>query len=345
MIKTRIFIGLIVLTISSSAQADETTNSLTITIPPVPKVNVTVPKALELKINSESTVEGVNRTIQFSKRVPANYQTSAERYGKGGAGSSLAHIKIEVGAVEKGRISAYLRADLIDVKKAEEKLKNAGFEVVATVPLNKSGLTSIVFTNSELKKLAAKKERGYLGTLRLLVDPQNKQISITNPLYLSKAFLGNEFKEETPKKLLSSLVKEFKSVKNSLDKLKFQLLPSYQFMEGMPHFKDTMRVGRGKDLKEKVKKSDKIAYIIELPNGAILAGVKLSKKTMVFPDKIGTNNAGLLPYPLLIEDGKAKILDPKYYLALMYPQLSMEGFMSIAMIPSSIRRDCKKIFR
>jgi len=74
-------------------------------------------------------------------------------------------------------------------------------------------------------------------------------------------------------------------------------------------------------------------------------GVKLNKRTIKFPKKIGLNNAGMLPYPLLIENGEAKILDPKYYLSLMYPQLTMEEFMTIATVPDAIVTDCTKVFR
>jgi len=322
-----------------------TSNVIEIKIPKVPEVNVSIPK-VEVHYNRPKDVVSNDRSIKFSKRVPPNYLTSEERYGKGGVGASLSHSKAMVGDVDKGRISAYLRADLIDAKKAKAKLKKAGFEVIATTPLDDSGeLVSIVFTNDTLKKMASKKGKGYLATLRLLIDPKNKQISITNPLYLAKAFLQDEFKEEEAKKVLKALDSEFKGAKNSLDKLKFQALPKYTFMKGMPHFGDQKIVASGKDLKSKALKNKNVAFVLDLPNGSTLIGVKLGKKANVFPQRIGTNNAGMLPYPVLIEDGEAKILDPKYYLALMYPSLKIEGFMTIAMIPRAIKNDCKKVFK
>ena len=322
-----------------------TSNVIEIKIPEVPEVNVSIPK-VEVHYNRPKEIVYSDRSIKFSKRVPPNYLTSEERYGKGGVGASLSHSKVMVGDVDKGRISAYLRADLIDAKKAKAKLKKAGFEVIATTPLDDTGeLVSIVFTNDTLKKMASKKGKGYLGTLRLLIDPKNKQISITNPLYLSKAFLQDKFKEEEAKKVLKALDSEFKSAKNSLDKLKFQALPNFNFMKGMPHFGDQKVVASGKDLKSKALKNKNVAFVLDLPNGSTLIGVKLGKKANVFPQRIGTNNAGMLPYPVLIEDGEAKILDPKYYLALMYPSLKIEGFMTIAMIPRAIKNDCKKVFK
>jgi len=319
----------------------QNTNVVEITLP-------TVPTPIKVKVNGSSTTTTthINRSIKFSKRMPPNYLTSAERYSKGGQGATLSHSTVMAGEVDKGRISAYLRADLIDVNKAQEKLKHAGFEVIAVAPLDKKKkLISIVFTNDKLKKLASKLNKGYLGTLRLLIDPKNNQISITNPIYLAKAFLQEGFNEKVPKELLTVLVTEFKSARNSLDKLKFQLLPKYQFMNGMPFYKDHMVVARGANLKSKLANNSRVIYSFDLINGSTLVGVMLGKRTRKFPKRIGTNNAGMLPYPLLIENGEAKILDPKYYLSLMYPQLTMEQFMTIATVPDAIRKDCVKVFR
>ena len=45
------------------------------------------------------------------------------------------------------------------------------------------------------------------------------------------------------------------------------------------------------------------------------------------------------------ENGEAKVLAPKYNLALHYPLLSMTGFMTIATVPGAILKDCEKIFK
>ena len=321
---------------------------VSIILPKVPTVTQII--RVETKgSSSEASSLVSDGTIKFSKRVPSNYLTSAERYGKGGKGSTLSTTKAKVGEVDKGRISAYLRADLIDVKTAVKKLTNAGFEVLASTPLDKKKkLISVVFTNAQLKKMASKTNRGFIGTLRLLIDPKNKQISITNPVYLGKAMLQNDFDEAVAKEILATLVKEFPKVRNSMDKLKYSLLPNYQFMNGMPFYKDMEVVARGDDLLKKLKKRKnrkKVAFKLKLDNGSTLIGIKLSRRTSKFPKKIGTNNAGMLPYPILIENGEAKIMEPKYYLSLMYPQLTMEEFMTIATIPAAIIKDCTKVFR
>jgi len=53
----------------------------------------------------------------------------------------------------------------------------------------------------------------------------------------------------------------------------------------------------------------------------------------------------MLPYPILIQDGKAKILDPKYYISYMYPLLKMTEFMTIATVPDAMVKDCERVFR
>ncbi len=304
----------------------------------------TVPKAIKIQNSYQSTN---NRSIQFSKRVPPNYMTSDERYGKNGKGASLAHVNdVMVGKVDKGRIATYIRTGLLSIDEAKSKLENAGFDIITVEPLDKKKqLISIVFTSEALQAMALKENKGHLGTLRLLINKKDKKVSITNPLYLAKAFLQDDFDEVEATKLLTALVNEFKDAVNSDDKLKFQLLPKYQFMENLPYFKDHIVVARGDNLIAKLKDNKRVAYSITLANGATLIGVKLNKRTRKFPKKIGLNNAGMLPYPLLIENGEAKILDPKYYLSLMYPKLTMEKFMTIATVPDAIVTDCTKVFR
>ena len=96
---------------------------------------------------------------------------------------------------------------------------------------------------------------------------------------------------------------------------------------------------------EKLKDNDKVAYTQTLENGSTLVGIKLSKRTRKFTKRIGRNNAAMLPFPILIENGKAKILDPKYYIAFMYPMLQMTEFMTIATTPDAMIKDSEKVFK
>ena len=46
-----------------------------------------------------------------------------------------------------------------------------------------------------------------------------------------------------------------------------------------------------------------------------------------------------------VEEGKAKMLAPKYYIAISYPQLTMGEFMTIASVPGAIEKDLAKPFK
>ncbi|MCK4441713.1 MAG: hypothetical protein KAU90_06880, partial [Sulfurovaceae bacterium] len=305
-------------------------------------VNIEIPKPPS--VPSVIQVEGSkildDRSIKFSKRVPPNNT----KYG------TKKDVKTDtsnkIGEVNRGRISAYLRGELMKEADAKKVLTDAGFTILASTPLDKKAkLISIVFTNKELTTLASKKNRGFAASLRLLINKKENQISITNPLYILKAFMQNEFDEKSAKEILASLVKNFKGLKNSDDALKFQLLPKYQFMNGLPFYEDMQVIASGDDLLEKIKNNKRVIFSQKLDNGAVLIGVKLAKRTTNFTRKIGTKNAAMLPYPVLIENGKAKMLDPKFYISIMYPKLQMSQFMTIASIPDAMVTDCSKVFK
>ncbi|HFQ62301.1 MAG TPA: hypothetical protein ENK39_08405 [Epsilonproteobacteria bacterium] len=307
--------------------------TLTIAIPQVPKV---------IKCNSTTYNAGSDRSIKFSKRIPPNYRPHS--FDRAQKAKTSTHTRI--GEVSNGKISAYLRGKFMTVDEAKEKLKTAGFEIITAAPVNKKGdLISIVFTDKSLIHMASKENRGFMASLRLLVDTKEKTISITNPLYLAKGFLQNDFDETSANKILVRLLTHFTDLSNSKDALKFQLLPKYQFMKGMPHFQDMVEVASGKGLLDKIKNNKRVVFTQTLENGATLIGIKLSKRTRKFTKRIGRNNAAMLPYPILIENDKAKILDPKYYISIMYPLLTMSEFMTIATVPDAMLKDCEKVFK
>jgi hypothetical protein len=314
--------------------------TIEIIIPLPPKVTTDIPLAVQVKtINSGDTA---TRSIKFSKRIPPNYVPSDQRIKE----AAPQNTSTDIGEIHNGKISAYLRGRLMDVKAAEAKLKEAGFTIISSTPVDKKGnLISIVFSNKAMVAMASNTNRGFAASLRLLVNKKDDHISITNPLYIAKAFMQKDFDEKIAKETLAQITSAFPGLLNSKDTLKFQLLPKYQFMSGMPHYEDMTVVARGDDLLEKIKNNKKVVFVQKLENGSTLIGVKLGKRTNKFTSRIGTNNAGLLPYPILIENGEAKILEPKYYISVMYPLLQMSEFMTIATIPGAIIKDCEKVFK
>jgi hypothetical protein len=305
-------------------------------------VSIAIPKVPQVIKCSSSNSVGADRGIKFSKRIPPNYKPHS--FDKAQKEKTSVHTRI--GEVSNGKISAYLRGKFMTVDTVKEKLKASGFEVIATAPVNKKGdLISVVFTDKSLIGMASKANRGFMASLRVLVDTKEKSISITNPLYIAKGFLQDNFDETSANKVLVRLLTQFTELSNSKDTLKYQLLAKYQFMNGMPKYEDMVEIASGSKLLEKIKNNDKVVFTQTLDNGATLIGIRLSKRTRKFTKRIGRNNAAMLPYPILIENGKAKILDPKYYISFMYPKLTMSEFMTIATIPDAMVKDCEKVFK
>ncbi len=327
------------LTYAGSTQTIETPQEvveITIPTPPVP------PKPVQLKVNNattQSTATATTRAIQFSKRTPPNYAPGGKITPPQEKGSSL------VGDIVHGKVATFLRGDYMTPQEVATKLKAAGFEIVATVPIDSQGeLTTIIFTHPTLQQMAKDPQRGFAASLRVLIDSKTKQISITNPLYVTKAFLQKAFDKNKAHTLLATLNKAFTGLKGSTDALKFQLLPKYQFMQGMPTYNDMVVVAEGDDLIARLKANKKLLFEQKLSNGATLVGIKLTDATNSFPSIIGTQNAALLPYPTLIEKNKAYILNPQYYISVMYPNLKMSEFMKIMNVPDEIIKECRHAF-
>ena len=311
-------------------------NSVLITLPTVPKV-----------IEVENNQTPHTRKIKFSKRTPPNYVPhSFDLKLKAKKEAPIVLVKQNnVGEIHEGLLSAYLRGAYIEVASVEKKLRDAGFEILASPVLNEDKtLTSILFTDTSLLQLANKENKEFMAYLRILIDKKSQSISITNPLYLAKGYLQKNYDKNVIQNVLKKIRSTFLNLKNSDDSLKFQLLSKYHFMLGMPYYNDMIEVASAKNLLEKIKNNDHVIFSKTLENKSTILAVTLSKETSKFIDVIGRKNAAVLPYTIVIQNNTARILDPKYYIALMYPKLSMSEFMAITDIPDAIVKDCENIF-
>ncbi|SFV62072.1 hypothetical protein MNB_SV-6-353 [hydrothermal vent metagenome] len=323
---------------------DRPDNSVIIDIPSVPKpvepVKVITRGGNAPVKQNESMYKP--RSIDLKVSTPPKFVKSAKTNGENDK-------DVKVGEVKNNRVSSYLRGDLQSVESVKKSLSDAGFTILSETKVDKSGkLTSIVFTNKALREMADKKNRGFVASLRVLVNEKDKEISFSNPLYLARAFMQDDFDKKAISPVLESIREAFPKLHNCKDVLKYNLLPKYHFMTAMPYYQDMVTVAEAdstKDLLEKAIASKKVVFTQQLSKDRFLIGVKLGKRTSKFIKKIGTRNAGLLPYPIIIEDGKAKIMDPKYYIAIMYPALKMSEFMTISTVPGAIEVDTQNIFR
>ena len=233
------------------------------------------------------------------------------------------------------KLTAYYLAGMQSVATIKRKLKNNGFRVLATDSvLNDERVITI--TNNELKAT-----NSYMATLHILVNTKDNEVRVQNPSYLASAYIKG-YKYGDFKATLNALEKVLSSMIPVLQQKEMAKLPEYHFMFGMPYVEDTITVAQHVTS----PKAGNIAYSLKLPNGATLVGHNLRKKTSAFLNKIHQHkNAQLLPYESMIKDGKATILDPKYYLALSLPNLTMGEFMKIAIIPDAIEKEIEKSYK
>lgn len=291
-------------------------------------------------ITFEENQKLLDRSIKFSKRVPPNY--IPHKFDK--MKEELKKKSSVIGKEQGGRISAYIKGNYQTSEEVKNKLTEVGFTVLSEYNINKEKtIKSIIFTNNDIISASSKKERGFAGTLRILINHDDKTLTIANPIYMLKGFLQDDFNEKVANDILTKIMSKFTGLKNSDDELKYNIVSNYHFMTGMPYYEDMVEVGSGTNLLSKIKKEDMI-FNQKLENGSILIGVNLSNISD-FTEIIGRDNAGMLPYPILIEENKAKILNPKYYISFMYPMLSMSKFMTIKDIPDDITRECKNLFQ
>jgi hypothetical protein len=248
-------------------------------------------------------------------------------------------------AIEK-TVAAYKIASYVDAETAKSKLTAAGFEIVGTYKPADNGIT-ILYTNAAMKAEANKPMRGFAAVGRILIDNERKQISIANPIYFDEAFMQKEYNHSAASATLVSLEKAFGPLKNSEDQWEFAGLSDYHFMMGMPYYQDMDIVGEGTTaaLVAKAKAAKGTTAVVQIGDDRYIAFVELDKRTSGFVKKIGTQNAEILPYAVLIEDGKAKALNAKYFIAVSYPLLTMTEFMGIATMPDAITKGLQKIFK
>ena len=253
--------------------------------------------------------------------------------------------------LEGKKVSTYLVGTYVSVDDAKAKLSDAGFEVLATYPSVKKG-TTIVFTNDAIKAEAAKPGRAYVAVLRLFVDDKKKMISFANPVYFGKAFMQDEYNHTVFNGALEAINSAFPGLKGSKDAMLFDNLAGYHFMMGMPYYQDQDLLGKPSATTaeavakaKKYKKGKAVIFELKLSDTTTLLGYDLGKRTKKFVKKIGRANAAILPWCVAIENGQAKALNAKYYIALSYPLLDMGGFMGIATVPGAIIKDLEKAFK
>jgi len=248
-------------------------------------------------------------------------------------------------------VSTYEYAAFKNTDAVKSALTTQGFNVVGEYDaMANPNYHVIAYTNPTMKQDASKDEkRGFAAVQKVLVDKKDNTLVFTNPEYFLHAFLEDDFKEATAQNINKALATAFGKLTGSPDALDDDDLEGYHFMMGMPYYDDMIEVAKGKDLLVKLKKNAGANIVFELPlKGATLVGVAMptanGEKSYV-PKIKGEKHSSFLPYMVLIEDDEAKILHPKYALAISFPKLSMGQFMSISSTPDDIEEYFKGLFK
>ncbi|KYJ86454.1 hypothetical protein [Sulfurovum riftiae] len=288
-------------------------------------------KALEAQIE---VLKENETTIETKTEDSAAFMKASKKIFKG--------AKLKIGGKAPKFLSTYYAANYQSVTDVKSKLESNGFRVLAVTPILKDKIV-LTITNDELQKTNT-----LLATLHVLVNVGD-EVRVQNPSYFGAAYLQDKYKYGQFTETLKALQAALGDMYEVKEKYELADLGNYQFLFGMPYLNDTITVAEGDDLLTKVtgKSAQKyVAYTLKLPNGDVIVGHKLRNKTNQFLQKIGVDrDANMLPYESIIKGKKAVILDPKYYLALSVPILSMSEFMKIASAPGEIEKDVKRAYK
>ena len=247
--------------------------------------------------------------------------------------STLASVVLLSVSTMAEDVSAYLVSASASLSDVQSKLKANGFDVLATTN------NVITITNSELQA-----SNTYVATLQVCVG--DSDVRVQNPAYFGAAYLQGSYKKGQFKSTNEALTKALGSMKGSKEKLDADDISGYHFMMGMPYFEDAITVVEAANVDKKVTGNTNIAYTLHLPSGALLVGHKLSSTTNGFLSTLGQSaNSQILPYEALVYSNKVLMMNPKYYLALSLPQLTMGEFMKISSVPGEIEADIKKAYK
>ncbi len=246
-------------------------------------------------------------------------------------------------------------------KQVIDVLESNSFTILGEYhPAGKEDLKIIAFTNDKLKNTVIKvKDRGALAAVYKvgLVKSDGKvTLSHTNPEYVLRAYLQNEFKKYPTtitkfstdlKTAFSSLGNEFTPFGGTVD---IDDLKKYHYKIMMPYFTDPIVLNEFASFEEGLKiikanlnakkGNTKLVYELVFKSEEVAVfGVGLEcpeEGESVFLPTIGEAHAAALPYEIILQGKQVTMLHGKYRIALFWPDLTMGTFMKIMSTPGNI---------
>lgn len=253
-------------------------------------------------------------------------------------------------------------------EEVKDALESNSFTILGTYhPEGKENLKVLVFTNTELKNTVIKvTDRGALAAAFKVgfVEKDGKvSISYTNPDYILRAYLGNNYNSfsntfekfsKDVKAALSAIGNEFKPFGGNVDADK---LAKYHYKIMMPYFTDPVELNEYSSFEEglktiqnnlNLKKGNTVeVYKIVYPDKKVAVfGIGLNSKEdgeSAFLPTIGENHIAAMPYEIILQDKEVTMLHGKYRLALHWPDLTMGTFMKIMSTPGDIEDTLEEV--
>ncbi len=253
-------------------------------------------------------------------------------------------------------------------KQVIEVLESNSFTVLGDYhPAGKDGLKIIAFTNDKIKNTVIKvKDRGALAAIYKvgLVKTNGKiTLSYTNPEYVLRAYLQNDFKKYLTtftkfsadlKTAFSSLGNEFTPFGGTVDT---DDLKKYHYKIMMPYFTDPVELNEFTSFEEGLKiiktnleankGNTKLVYeLVYQSEEVAVFGVGLESSEdgeATFLPTIGEAHAAALPYEIILQGTEVTMLHGKYRIALFWPDLTMGTFMKIMSTPGDIEDTLEEI--
>jgi hypothetical protein len=252
-----------------------------------------------------------------------------------------------------------------DIGEVSEKLKtsiaDAGYDILGSyAPGKQSDLYVIVFTNDVTK--TACQDIGSQGliaaTYRIGLEKTTSGVvaSSVDPSYQWRAYLNENFENASASlaPIATAYMNFCKSIGNGhMDSFGGVVdeddLLEYHYMMGMPYYEDQVTIkefNSYSDAKSAIEKNltsaAGVQHVFTLSNDqkqVAIYGIGLTDQEIGeshFLSIIGQSHVAALPYELIVDGKKVKMLHGRFRFALYWPELTMGTFTKIMSTPGDV---------
>jgi hypothetical protein len=264
-------------------------------------------------------------------------------------------------------LSPYFKLGIIgqDIEQTKTQLiatiENSDYEIIGSyAPGNQTDLLVIVMTNEETRSLCSSTtQQGLIAApYRLGLEKTETGVALTtvNPDYQWRAYLTESYSTNAEafnvlrtkymnfvKSLGSGQAESFGGSQDADD------LEDYHYMFGMPYYEDQVTIKTfdsysqaTNTIENKLKDVEGIQHVFTLKDDqkqVAVFGIGLVDNEIGeshFLSIIGQSHVAALPYELIVEGNKVKMLHGRFRFALYWPELTMGTFTKIMSTPGDV---------